>query len=183
MQARKLLRTPQSRHSRSLDCPPRDSILSRAQPLHHLDGAHSPTTLTAQRGCRPAPPSPPGPASLVDPVSPLPRHTSRCLRRWKGVPPPSCPLAPQRRLPVPLLGSVRVEATRAPRGHLPRPPCALRGGSQRPGGKGAGWGGAAAEDRAGQMAGGPRDASRSLAPPSRRFRAFRAGAAGFKPCA
>lgn len=183
MQARKLLRTPQSGHSRSLDCPLETASCPGPSPCT------AGLELTVPQPSQPSvaagqlhPPHP-GPASLVDPVSPLPRHTSRCLRRWKGVPPPSCPLAPQHRLPVPLLGSVRVEATRAPRGHLPRPPCALRGGSQRPGGKGAGWGGAAAEDRAGQMAGGPRDASRSLAPPSRRFRAFRAGAAGFKPCA
>lgn len=96
----------------------------------------------------------------------------------EGFPPPSCPLSPTTQVARAPPGPVRVQATRAPRGHLPGRLSVLWGGSQRPGGKGAGWGGAAEEDRAGQMAGVPRDTSRSLATPPRLSWAICAGAAG-----
>lgn len=149
MQARKLLRTPQSRHSRSLDCPPRDSILSRAQPLHHLDGAHSPTTLTAQRGCGPAPPSPPRPGLPSGPrVSPPPSHvqvpeevegcsaailslspTTQVARAPSRVRPGRSDARPSRTLtPSALRTSGRLPASRRERGGVGR------GGSRGPGG-------------------------------------------------
>lgn len=123
---------PEDPTVRTFQKPPlsaRDSILPRALPRAHPG-------LTAPRPSQPSgaagqlhPPHP-GPASSVDPVSPLPRHTPRCLRRWKGVPPPSCPLRPATQVARAPLGPVLVEATRAPRGHLPR--AALRTSGRLP---------------------------------------------------
>lgn len=160
--------------------PARDRILARARSRprrgSRSQDPHSPVGLRAgwTLATRAGPPR-------STPTAPLPGPTPRCLRRWKGAPPPSCPLSPATQAARAPLGPVRGEETRAPRGHLPGPPCALRGGSQCPGGKGAGWGGAAAENRAGRMACAPRDASPSLAPPPRLAPAIRAGASGLTP--
>lgn len=109
----------------------------------------------------------PGQASSVDLAAPLPRSHAQVREEVEGFPPPSCPLSPTTQVARAPPGPVRVEATRAPRGHLPWRLGVLWGGSQRPAGKGAGWGGAAVEDPEGWMAGASRDASRSLATPPR----------------
>lgn len=146
---------------------PREGV-SSAPPIPGPWGAQGPTSLTPQLNpqgrpgaCPPSPPGllrgTPGPPELPRLPSP---STDRCPSqpasqvREEGegeYPPPFCPLDPATHSagPRPSPGPHR-SALRAPLADThPRLPCAVRGGSERPAGKGAGRGGAAVEGRGG----------------------------------